>query len=53
MVGGMKRRFLRFAGIAEEGAEEQLICFGIVEGGTPCFVYRTKGRSGSTANKYF
>jgi len=36
---GKSRGFLRVAGIA---AEEQLICFGIVEGETPCFVYRRK-----------
>lgn len=37
---GKSRGFLRAAGIAAE--EEQSICFGIVEGETPCFVYRRK-----------
>lgn len=37
---GETKRFLREAGIAER--REQLICFGIVEGGFPCFVYRRK-----------
>lgn len=37
---GESKRFLRVAGIAER--REQVICFGIVEGGTPCFVYRRK-----------
>lgn len=37
---GENRRCLRIAGIAER--REQVICFGIVEGGTPCFVYRRK-----------
>lgn len=39
-IFGKSRRFLRVAGIAAE--EEQSICFGIVEGETPCFVYRRK-----------
>lgn len=34
------RRCLRLAGIAAR--REQVICFGIVEGETPCFVYRRK-----------
>lgn len=37
---GESKRFLRVAGIAER--REQVICLGIVEGGTPCFVYRRK-----------
>lgn len=37
---GESKRFLRVAGIAER--REQVICFGIVEGGIPCFVYRRK-----------
>jgi hypothetical protein len=37
---GESKRCLRLAGIAER--REQMICFGIAEGGTPCFVYRRK-----------
>lgn len=35
---GESDRFLKLPGIAER--RERLICFGIVEGETPCFVYR-------------
>lgn len=38
---GENKRFLRGAGIAADRREE-LVCVGIVEGGTPCFVYRRK-----------
>jgi hypothetical protein len=38
---GESKRFLRGAGIAADRREE-LVCVGIVEGGTPCFVYRRK-----------
>ena len=38
---GESKRFLRVAGIASDRREE-LVCVGIVEGGTPCFVYRRK-----------
>ena len=47
---GESEGLLREAGIAER--RKQMICFGIVEGGTPCFVYRRKARrrSGSKNN---
>ena len=38
---GERNGFLRGAGIAADRREE-LVCVGIVEGGTPCFVYRRK-----------
>ena len=38
---GESERFLRAAHIAA-GRREELVCVGIVEGGTPCFVYRRK-----------
>lgn len=37
---GESERFLKLPGIAER--RERLICFGIVEGENPCFVYRAR-----------
>lgn len=47
-----RRRLLKVAGIVE-GTEQGIICFGIVEGGTPCFVYSKKSRSRSRAPSVF
>lgn len=50
---GKSDRFLKLPGIAER--RERLICFGIVEGENPCFVYRGRREEdlGPRATSFF